>query len=179
MDWLASFGFDVGDIGMIIDPDSDFVQILISIINLGVGILIAINVAKVSRQAERVQNAQAIYEQWTKKKELGMIYDSITKADIEIYNPDKNYDIEKQKRDIYIILIIDVLFNSYVALQKGAFPPSVFNADMDAHMGALIRYDAELIKRLMVERGYIGEGVVGEFYDLVMSRIDNYETTMA
>ncbi len=151
---------------------ADWISVGVAIVNVFVGVAIALALANVAKQNERIQNAQIIFSQWAKKKELSIQFPAIAKVDSALYTPNGTFELESQQQRVWLVLIIDVLFNSFVANKKGAYPSEIFDEDMRAHMGALIRYDKKLLLELMNERGYTGGGVVGEFAELVNKLIE-------
>ena len=67
-----------------------------------------------------------------------------------------------------------MLFNSYVAMKKGAYPKEVFDEDIASHFGALAKHDPLAIKEIIETRGYVGEGLVGEFNAIVTRELAKY-----
>jgi hypothetical protein len=143
---------------------ADWVGVLVAVINIVIGVAIAINLHALSRITEKNQSSQAIYDQWMRKKELSIHVPAISELDSKMYSPRMAYDTAGHQRRVYMVLIIDILFNSFLAARNGLYPKEIYDEDMTAHFGAMLRYDADLVETLMVERGYAGAGVVGEFY---------------
>lgn len=144
-----------------------FVTLIVSVINMFVGIAIAIFVRAVGRKTERVANSRAIYEQWYKKKELSLSFPALVRADWELYGGSDKFDAEIQQRIVWYTLIVDVMFNSYVALKRGEYPEEIFLEDMRCHIKPLGENYPEILKHIVEKRGYSGDGIVGEFNKVV------------
>lgn len=152
---------------------ADWAMVFVSTLGSLVGVYIAASVRKLSLISERAQATQNIYDQWVRKKELSISTPAITKMDRVLYNQlDPDCDIENQQVRIWLILIIDIIFNSYVASKKGLYAEEIYKEDLRVHLGAIAKYDSKLLNDLMIERGYFGAGVLGEFYAEVSSLRD-------
>ena len=154
-----------------LENPAEWIMILMTIVTSAVGLLIANRVRESSKVAERLQGAHSIYEQWTKKKELSITIPAITRLDAAVYSPETVTSLEQQQQKIWIILIVDIMFNCYIAMKGGNYPKEVFEEDMKVHIGSLARHDPDLLDEALVERGYVGEGSLGEYYELVSAVI--------
>lgn len=155
----------------LLENPAEWVMVLMTIVTSGVGLLIAHRVRESTKVTERLQGAQSIYEQWTKKKELSITVPAITRLDAAVYTPEAAPSLEQQQQKIWIVLIIDIMFNCYIAMKSGNYPKEVFEEDMKVHIGSLARHDPDLLEEAMVERGYLGEGSLGEYYELLSGSI--------
>lgn len=146
---------------------ADWAAVLVGLANAAVGIWIAVSVSRLTRTTEKNQSLQTIYEQWMRKKELSIQVPAISELDAAMYSPDGAYTLKSQQQRVWLVLIIDILFNCYLAAKDGLYPQDVYEEDMEAHLGSMLRFDSAMVDALMRERGYCGKGVVGEFYEEV------------
>lgn len=157
---------------MVVSDPAEWANVAVTAASTAVGVFIALMVRGLAHSQEKIATTQNIYGQWLKKKELSIEYPAITRLDSILYSGGENVSVGDQQVRIWFVLIIDILFNSYVAQKSGLYPKEVYREDMRAHIGRMIRYDSDLVIELMTERGYSGEGIVGEFHEEVLSLRD-------
>ena len=157
---------------------AEWTSAAVAAISSFVGVFIALMVRRLAHLQEKIATTQNIYGQWMKKKELSIEYPSITKIDALLYSGERDLPLKEQQVRVWFVLIIDILFNSFAAAKGGLYPEEVYREDMRAHMGRLLKYDAELVLKLMEERGYVGSGILDEFHKEVEKLLVEISTAM-